>query len=579
VASDLTYLRAIPLFASLKDNELAYIGGIVKQTKYPANEIILRQAEDSETFYILAAGQARVLRRDETGVEAIIRLLGPGQYFGETGLLYGEPRNATVQAATPATLLYIEKDDFNAMVARLSSVRKQLEESAGRRSSALGLSRFDWQMSDEIVLWVAQRNVVPLILESMGGLLFWHFIAGMLLLISFSGLPLVGHFTLAWQWGLRIVAVLIISSVWLWYLVDWTNDFFVLTNKRVIHVERYGILREMREEVPIGAVQNVVTSRAGLVDLWFGLGTITIETIGGKLIFTHITRVQALQERILDQRTYALQEARREEREAIRRELQKILKPESLAEPVEATPPPDAAVALSQLQPKLPPRPSLAERLRSLRLMRTEKGGEITWRKHWLVLFQREGGPLLFGLCAVALLVVLLAAPQLFRAQSVILQVTLILSLMLLVALIWGWWEFLLWRGDIYILTASRIVDIERWPLGLRETRRESGLDRIQDIDVNVPNLLWRTFGVGNVHIKTGAAGADLTFRSVANPYEIQRDIFHRLGDLRRRQEEQRRRQTMDDMTKWLTVYNELTTKLEAETKEESEEEEEEFEE
>ncbi len=108
-------------------------------------------------------------------------------------------------------------------------------------------------------------------------------------------------------------------------------------------------------------------------------------------------------------------------------------------------------------------------------------------------------------------------------------------------------------------------MDIERRPFGLKETRRESNLDRIQDIDVDLPNPLARLFDMGNVHIKTGAAGSDLTFRSVAHPHSIQRDIFHQLAELRRKEQEQERRQRGEEMSKWLAVYSQLTTQARVE--------------
>jgi hypothetical protein len=555
-------LRAIPLFASLKDDELAYIGSIVKQTTYPANEVVITQGEQGETFYIIAAGQVRVRRHDEFGAEAVIRLLGPGQFIGEVGLLYGEPTNATVETAVPTTFLYIEEDDFDAMIARLSSVRKQLEETASRRSKATGLARFGWQMPDEIVLWLAQRNIVPLMFESIGGLLFWHFVAAMLAVVSFTGLPGIKELPIAWPWGPRLAAVVIVSLVWVWYVYDWTNDYLVLTSQRIVHVERYGLLSEMREEVPIPAVQNVVLSRAGVVDALLQLADLTIETIGGKLMFTHISGAQFLQERILDQRAQLSQEARREERDAIRQELVKVLKPESLAVPQPPPPSPDALAALARLKPKPPPQTSLRERLRTLRQMRVEKGDEITWRKHWLILLWRLSGPTLLGLGSIALSVGLWRLPQMFpRLPTFSIWAIVTPLLLILPALAWGWWRFLVWGGDIYILTANRIIDIERLPLGLRETRRESHLDRIQDIDVEIPNIVARIYNMGDVYIKTGAAGSDLRFHTVADPYGVQRDIFHRLAEFRRKEQEQRRRQTMEEMTKWLTVYNELTTR------------------
>ena len=560
MTDDFSNLKVIPLFASLNDDELAYVGKMVNSVTYPASQIIVQQGERGETFYIVVAGQVRVRRRDETGAEAIIRLLGTGQFFGEIGLLYDEVANATVETVSQTTLLYIQKDDFDAMVARLSGVRKQLEQAAGRRTKIAGLARYDWQLPDEIVLWMTQRNLIPLIFESIGGLVFWHFIAAVLAGVSFTGLPGINELPLGWQWGLRLVAFVVVSLVWVWYVYDWTNDYLVLTNQRIVHVERYGVLSETRKEIPIRAVQNVELSQKGPLSAVLGLADITVETIGGKITFTHISRAHFLQERILDQRTYVQQEARREEREAIRQELVKVLRPESLAQPPTPSPTPDAFAALARLKPKAPVRPSLSERLRSLRQMREEKDGEITWRKHWLFLIGRWAGPMLFAIAGTVAIVV---AAALLRGSDVAWYVwTLVILFGILApAFVWGWWEFLVWGGDIYTLTADRIIDIERLPLGLKELRLESGLDRIQDINVEVPNLVARIFGMGDVHIKTGAAGSDLTFYNVAEPYSVQRDIFHRLADLRRKEQEQRRRQTMEEMTKWLAVYNEMTTR------------------
>ena len=125
---------------------------------------------------------------------------------------------------------------------------------------------------------------------------------------------------------------------------------------------------------------------------------------------------------------------------------------------------------------------------------------------------------------------------------------------------LWAWWEYAVWGGDIYTLTDDRLIDIERLPLGLRAKRRETQLDRVQDIDVDVPNLLARLLDMGDVKIKTGAAGSDLTFLGVADPYGVQRDIFHRLAKLRRKRDEQGRRQRYQEMITWLTVYHQVTS-------------------
>lgn len=561
MAEDYSRLRAIPLFASLKDDELAYIGSIAQQTFYPAGVTILTQGYQGETFYIVASGQVRVVRQDESGIRAVIRLLGQGQYFGEIALLYGEPISTNVETVVPTTFLFIEQEDFQEMLGRLPSVRKQLEKTASRRGRTVRLVRFDWQMPDEIVLWLTRRNAIPLFFESLGSVLFWHLLAAALAWLSFVNLPRIGVLPESWQWALRFIAFITVSLVWVWYAVDWTNDYLVLTNRRVVYVERFGILSEMRREIPIRAVQNVELNSGWPTSL-LGLADITVKTIGGALTFTHISEANHLQSRILEQRALDQQAVRHEDREDIRQALIKVLKPESLAVPPPPSPQPsDAFATLPALKPKRPPRTPVGERLRALGKMRVEKGEEITWRKHWLILLRRQSGPILVGLAGIVSSLAMWLLPGGLERLALPLSAVLIPLLAIPVASLWGWWQLLVWGGDIYILTGDRIVDIERLPLGLREKRRESNLDRIQDIDVNIPNFLARMFAMGNVYIKTGAAGSDLTFNWVADPYSVQRDIFHRLARLRRGEDRARRQQTMEEITGWLVVYNELTTR------------------
>ena len=562
MAIDYSRLKAIPLFASLGEADLAYVNSILKQVRYPAGQAIIRQGEEGETFYIVDIGQVRVCHRDESGAEAIVHFGGPGQFFGETALLYDEPRSATVEAVVSTALFYIEKDDFDAMVARLPTVKRELETTAGQRRRISGLGHFDWQLADEVAMWVAHRNVIPLIFESVGGLVIGSGIAVAMAALSwfrFSALELQPTTV----WALRIGALVAFSLTWIWYIVDWTNDYLAVTNRRVVHIERYGFLREMRNEVPVQAVQNVVLSHKGLLDTVLKLSDITVETIGGKLKFTHIPDAEYVKERILDQRARVQQEAKYEEREAIRQELVRVLHPEPLAQPP-APPPVPAEARPVPLAPQ--PKPTLRERLRALRpKTRLEKPGEIVWRKHWLLLVGRLIGPVALWLAGPALSLVLWQSPNWSKRMPPLATGAILMPLLLIVpASIMIWWAYAVWGADIYILATNRIVDIERSPLGLRETRRESTLDRIQDIEVSIVGIWARLFDLGDVLIKT--AGGDFTFYAVPDPRGVQRDIFHRLAEFRRREQEQRRRQTMEEMTKWLSVYNELMTEGSTET-------------
>jgi hypothetical protein len=168
-------------------------------------------------------------------------------------------------------------------------------------------------------------------------------------------------------------------------------------------------------------------------------------------------------------------------------------------------------------------------------------------------------GPALYFLIGSGVLLVLRYLPQL--ELSVWAWWLLFVFGAMTPAVLGALWQYGVWAGDIYQLTNERIIDIERLPLGLRETRRESELDRIQDIDVDIPNILARFFNVGYVRIKTGAAGSDLTFFGVADPYSVQSDIWHRLAMLRRKKDQRLRSQRDQEMLAWFKGYDNLPPK------------------
>ena len=68
--------------------------------EYGPGEAAVREGEPAEEFFILIRGEVRVSRRSGEGGEEELARLTPGEYFGETGLLVGAPRNATVAASS-----------------------------------------------------------------------------------------------------------------------------------------------------------------------------------------------------------------------------------------------------------------------------------------------------------------------------------------------------------------------------------------------------------------------------------------------------------------------------------------------
>ena len=105
-------LREVPLFSEMDEQEVAGIREIMDVMKFKEGQVIIREGDTGDLFYVVTEGQAEIIVRDADGSDVVLHVAGPGDFFGELSMLTNEPRSARVRAAEPVTTLVLERDEF-----------------------------------------------------------------------------------------------------------------------------------------------------------------------------------------------------------------------------------------------------------------------------------------------------------------------------------------------------------------------------------------------------------------------------------------------------------------------------------
>ena len=125
-------LRQIPLFVDLDEQALHAIAVHMRSESRAVGDVIIRQGEPGDTFYVIEDGRVQVLANTELG-EKVVNERGPGEYFGEMALLLKTVRNATIRALTPTRLLALDRAEFEQLVAPQLYHSRILEQETSRR--------------------------------------------------------------------------------------------------------------------------------------------------------------------------------------------------------------------------------------------------------------------------------------------------------------------------------------------------------------------------------------------------------------------------------------------------------------
>jgi uncharacterized membrane protein YdbT with pleckstrin-like domain len=378
---------------------------------------------------------------------------------------------------------------------------------------------FPGQLEDERVIIYERRHwftIIKWIRRPLAFLLISSLIAWVvtMLLGPTSALSLLFYFF-----------VLLAIGWFTWQALDWENDRYIVTNKRVIHIEKVYLTREKRDEAPLAMIQDVVVDMKGLMTHLLYFGDVVLQTAGtlGTIRFKGIQKPRKAQAQILALVSRAKAAMPMEEEPQgiqVVREIVGWPKPEAKSLPLTAEE--------LRWESEEPRRAQMSEVIKMMFFAKQAFGeNQHIWRKHWWALLKEMISPLLVFI----ILSILWAAASLFLGFN--LWFDLLLGISLAANSAWFIWRTIDWRNDLYVVTDDRVIDIEKIPF-IREHRREAGLDKIQDVRYLQEGIIATRLDFGNVRLETAGGIGEFTFDSVPHPRQVQIEIFNRIERFRK---------------------------------------------
>ncbi|MBK7453537.1 MAG: cyclic nucleotide-binding domain-containing protein [Anaerolineales bacterium] len=541
-----SFLNKVHLFSGLKENELAGIAAKLNEKTPSANEVIFERGAKPDGFYLIYKGKVNVTRPRENGTD-FLAFLSAGDYFGEEALFEKRDRSATITTAEASTILFLSKDDFDQLFTQYEKLRPNFLVAIKSRKLARSL-RFKWLGSKEVIYFLARRHKIrlyqtllaPVFLLSAPILLFfWSFVSGATTPYAVGGI------------------ILCADILWaVWRAVDWSNDYYIVTNQRVVWVERVIGIYDSRQEVPLSTILavNVETDQIGRI---LDYGNVSVRTFVGSIRFDYVDHPSQAADMIREywERTKAT--GTQAQKMAMKNALRSKLGLTVEAIPQEELPP------ISMEDKNVQKKSLLRIVLANIFKLRVEDGGTVTYRKHWFVLLQQVGQPLFYLLLITALIIIrgwyLLQTPNLTfirpNAAGIPRPDSIVVFLLFVTLPLTGWlvWEYLDWSNDIFKVTPEEIIDLDKTPLGSEE-RRSAQIENILSTEYQRIGLMGYLLNYGTVYITVG--GTKLEFQDVLDPAGVQADINRRRMARIAKKSEDTANVERERMAVWLAAYH-----------------------
>ena len=128
---DTNRLKSLPLFEGVSDEDLERIAPFVSEVSVSEGKHLVEEGDYAYEFMAIEEGEAEVRRGDQVLAE-----LGPGDFFGEMGLIDAERRNATVLAKTGMRLITLDQWDMKRLEKMIPSAAEKIRQTVEKRRGA-----------------------------------------------------------------------------------------------------------------------------------------------------------------------------------------------------------------------------------------------------------------------------------------------------------------------------------------------------------------------------------------------------------------------------------------------------------
>ena len=514
------------------EDDMRALAATLKRETYEAGTVVIHQGSRPKAMYFIAEGEVEVVHKHPERGEDILAKLKAGDTFGEIEMIYTQSRFATVRAALP-TIVYrwdrLAMTDFMKQhPAALASLRFAVQSRRLARKV-----RFDWLADDEVIYGLARKHNV---------LLFQSLTLPMFLLATAALLIIYGlvreQTVISWVGAVMLVSAFALA-VWRW--IDWSNDYYIVTNRRAVWLEKIVGIYDSRVEAPLHMLLSVSVSTE-MVGRMMDYGDVVIRTYTGKVVFRNVENPAAMAAIIEEHWQRLRTQQEQTDRESLRDAVRQRLAPEP--EPEEQS---TVEIEKAPMREQTESRPGL---FHSFFKVRYEEQDVITYRKHWAVLLREIAAPSIL----ILLTVILLAAGFASRVTFLPTATFITLVVLLLIALVsWWWYRYVDWSNDIYQITPEQIVDVYKKPLS-REVRKVAPLENVLSTEVDRKGVLGYFMNYGDVVTNIGTAM--FVFEGVFDPVGVQQDIVHAQEALIQRQHEMERKQRQSEMVELLDIYH-----------------------
>ena len=124
----MSFLSNVEIFKTLNDCEIGLIADAIREENVPRDEVIIKQGETGDKFFILEEGKAVALKTFNNDIAEEVYNYSEGDFFGELALIKDEPRAATVKTVTDCKFLSLDRMSFKRLLGPLLNLLKKNSE-------------------------------------------------------------------------------------------------------------------------------------------------------------------------------------------------------------------------------------------------------------------------------------------------------------------------------------------------------------------------------------------------------------------------------------------------------------------